>query len=325
MAATEQTILGEALLMIAIVRRIPRNRWISTTELRQMLADSGINVMMRRMQRMLKQIIASPDLHVEVDQRSKPFAYRRSLPDSDLAAERLTPQESLLLRLCQERLRYQMPAALTQSMEPLFNAASDTLRECSTDPKARGWLQKVAFAPASVPMLPPKVKQRIFDAVSEALFRDSKLRVKFRNRLDAVNEADISPLGLVQQDLRLYLVCRFDGYEDCRHLALHRILEARVLEFPADRPKDFSLDAYVASRHFNYSDGRKVKLEIEFTSPETAVTLSETPFNAGQILEQLPDGAWRLEAVVDDTVLLTGWIEAWRGPGGFRQVRRTPV
>ena len=195
----------------------------------------------------------------------------------------------------------------------------------SKSAKTREWLQKVAFVSDTVPMMPPKIKPRIFNAVSEALYRDSKLRVKFHNSRGEENEAVVSPLGLVQQVQRLYLICQFEGYNNIRHLALHRMDEAEVTAFPSVRPQDFSLSQYVASRHFNYSNGGKIHLLIEFTNPETAVNLSETPFNPTQTLQQLEDGAWRLEADMDDTVQLTGWIEAWRERGGFRKVEKTPI
>ena len=171
-------------------------------------------------------------------------------------------------------------------------------------------------------MMPPKILERIFNAVSEALYRDVMLHVKFENSRGEQNEADVSPLGLVQQEQRLYLVCQFAGYDNYRHLALHRISEARVLDFPAVRPRDFSLDKYISERHFNYSNGRRVRLILEFTSPETARNLSETPFNTTQKLQKLPDGAWRLEADMDDTVLLDGWIAGWREKAGIRKVEK---
>ena len=69
----------------------------------------------------------------------------------------------------------------------------------------------------------------------------------------------------MQQDVRLYLVCMFDRYENVRHLALHRLTKARVTEFQAERPKDFSLDSYVNSCHFNYSDGSGRKVDFRNT------------------------------------------------------------
>ena len=118
------------------------------------------------------------------------------------------------------------------------------------------------------------------------------LHVKFKNSRGEQNEADVSPLGLVQQEQRLYLVCQFAGYDNYRHLALHRISEARVLDFPVVRPEDFSLDKYI---------------------------------NTTQKLQKLPAGAWRLEADMDDTVLLDGWIAGWREKAGIRKVEKVLI
>ena len=64
---------------------------------------------------------------------------------------------------------------------------------------------------------------------------------------------------------------------------------------------------------------------LEFTSAETARNLKETPFVGQTSFKALPDGAWRLEAVVDDTVILDGWIAAWRERAGMRRVEKIPL
>ena len=162
--------------------------------------------------------------------------------------------------------------------------------------------------------------------MSNALYRDAKLEVQYENSKAETIRGLVSPLGLVQQEHRLYLICRFDGYDDVRHLALHRIKSAAECEnFPAERPEGFSLQRYIAERHLNFSNGKKVLLEIEFTNPITAKNMLETPFTKDQKLEQLDDGAWRLQAEMDDTVILDGWLAAWKDVAGIRRVVKTEV
>ena len=98
-----------------------------------------------------------------------------------------------------------------------------------------------------------------------------------------------------------------------------------MLDFPADRPKNFRLQEYISQRHVNYSNGRKVRFTVEFTNPATKTILEETPFNRTQTLEELPDGAWRLTAIMDDTVLLDGWAAAWKEIAGIRFVEKVPI
>lgn len=276
------------------------------------------------MQRLLKSIRDCEQLHVDVNDKSKPFGYRRQVPETDLAVDQLKPAEALLFRLFEEHMQYQLPAPLLKSLSPFFAAAKSSLNETKNG-RTHEWLRKVAFVSGTVPMMRPRILPRVFDAVSEALYRDAKLKISFENRKGEKSKAEVSPLGLVQQEQRLYLVCRFVNYDNVRHLALHRITYAEVLDFPAERPKDFSLERYIRDRHFNYSNGGRIRLEIEFTNPETARNMSETPFNSTQVLTELPDGAWRLEAVMDDTVVLQGWIAAWHDIAGMRLVKKTPV
>lgn len=316
-----QNKITDALIVITVLKQIPRH-WITASQIQQNLSALGMELTPRRLQRILESMRGCEELQIEVDKTNRPYGYRRSVPDSDLVIDNLPPTQSLLIRLFEEHMHYQLPAPITGSLRYLFDKASLSLKEQGATDKMNRWLKKVAFVSGCVPMMPPKILERIFNAVSEALYRDVMLHVKFENSRGEQNEADVSPLGLVQQEQRLYLVCQFAGYDNYRHLALHRISEARVLDFPAVRPRDFSLDKYISERHFNYSNGRRVRLILEFTSPETARNLSETPFNTTQKLQKLPDGAWRLEADMDDTVLLDGWIAGWREKAGIRKVEK---
>lgn len=318
----KDTTARDALTILAILKRIPRSHWITTTELLRLLAESGREIAPRRMQRILRELVDEKEFGVELDARSKPFAYRRRVPDANLAGTKLSPQVSLLIRMAEEYLKRQLPAPLVKSLDYLFEEARLSLNEAGATSRAASWLKKVDIVPDGVPMLPPNIKPRIFDAVSEALYRESKLEIDYVNHMDRPKHAVVSPLGLVQQAYRVYLVCRFEGYDNVRHLALHRLENAVVLDFPAERPKNFTLDAYIASRHFNYSNGGKVRLELEFESDVMAKNLCETPLTRTQKLERLPDGFWRLEADVDDTVLLDGWIAAWSKGGRIRNVKK---
>lgn len=316
----------EALLVLTVLRLIPRHGWISTPELEQSLAEAGYPIESRRLQRILQSLRNRDEFGVECNTKSKPFGYRRRVSDSDLGVTRLRPQECLLLRLAEEHLKYQLPSPILKSLEPLFDAARLALKEAGSTARQREWLGKVAFVPDSISLMPPKILPRIFDAVSEALYRDSKLEIEYvSTKNKAGSTYTVSPLALVQQENRLYLVCRFENYDNVRHLALHRIKNAKVLEFAADRPKDFSLKKYVDGRHVNYSNGSKILFVMEFSNPDTARILTETPFNRTQKLTQLPEGGWRLEAVMDDTVLLDGWVAAWKKGAGISFVEKRPV
>ena len=208
-----------------------------------------------------------------------------------------------------------------ESLRPVFDKARESMKELPVSDPAAGWMKKVAVAPVALHFMPPQVLPRIFQAVSRALWRNVKLDIEYENSEGSLTKSMVSPLGLVQQGERSYLVCIFEGYGDVRHLALHRIRTAQVLSFASERPAGFSLDAYVAGRHFNYSNGQKVQLVLESASESLKRYLMETPFNPSQKLTELEGGFWRVEAVLDDTVLIDAWITAW-GAGIFRRIER---
>jgi len=60
----------------------------------------------------------------------------------------------------------------------------------------------------------------------------------------------------------MYLVCRFDGYDNERSLALHRILTARTSTLIFERPKDFDLKQYDNDGRFGYGDGTHIRLSL---------------------------------------------------------------
>ena len=54
--ARKDTAAQDALLILAILKRIPRSSWITSTEIGQALAESGREVPTRRLQRILREL-----------------------------------------------------------------------------------------------------------------------------------------------------------------------------------------------------------------------------------------------------------------------------
>ncbi len=66
----------DALLVLRILKLIPRNHWISTPEIKQALEESGYAIEPRRLQRILRDIHRCDDLYVECNTAGKPYGYR---------------------------------------------------------------------------------------------------------------------------------------------------------------------------------------------------------------------------------------------------------
>lgn len=117
------------------------------------------------------------------------------------------------------------------------------------------------------------------------------------------------PLGLAQQGARLYLVCRFDGYDNERSLALHRIQKATVSTFNFQRPKEFKLSQYDADGRFGFGEGELVKLSFSINK-QAGLYLAETPLSKDQIMNQTEDRIDTLATVIKSR-LLEQWLEGF--------------
>jgi predicted DNA-binding transcriptional regulator YafY len=174
----------------------------------------------------------------------------------------------------------------------------------------------------TVPVLPPKLAEGVFETVSEALLHNRMLNIVYRNAQGETKDKRIKPLGLAQAEARLFLVCLFDGYTDTRNLALHRILSAQDTGMPFDRPTDFDLKAYDDNGRFAYGKGDQIRLKI-WVSEYLGLLMHETPLSEDQTLEPMeepqplakegqPRQGWLLQATVVQSDLLVRWL---RGQG----------
>ena len=216
-------------LAVELLRRIPRSRKVTAKELHQQLKDAGMERDLRTIQRQLE--LLSEHFEIERDDRNKPYGYRWLDQAKSLAVPNLTPQESLLLKLAEDHLKYQVPARLMQSMDTFFSQARRNLGPESNAALEKQWPEKVRVVATSQPLLPPKIKPGVFETVSDALYANRWLELDYRNASGKRSKMEIMPLGLVQQGPRLYLVCRYRDFDSERNLALHRIISASMIGY----------------------------------------------------------------------------------------------
>ena len=117
------------------------------------------------------------------------------------------------------------------------------------------------------------------------------------------------PLGLAQQGPRMYLVCRFVGYDNERSLALHRILTASASTLTFERPKDFDLKQYDDDGRFGYGDGQLVRLSFRIEK-EAGLHLLESPLSTDQTVVELDD-SYVITATVVDSAMLEWWLRGF--------------
>lgn len=301
--------LNTTVLALELLRRIPRNRRATAAELHEQLSHAGIERDIRTIQRLLETLCQHFD--IECDDRSKPYGYRWKVYSSGLSLPALSEQEALLLLLAEEHLSHFLPRGVMKSMEGFFLQARTKLGPCGTSKPIQQWLRKIRVVNATQPTLPPKIDEDVFHAVSNALYTNHWLELEYRNVTGKSSEARVMPLGLAQQGVRLYLVCRYEGYAEERILALHRIVSARVAELSFERPADFDLERYDADGKFGFGNGKRLRLRFS-TDKETGFHLLESPLSTDQ---QAVDSGDRFDisATVVETVQLHRWLRGF-GP-----------
>ncbi|MFP5446381.1 MAG: helix-turn-helix transcriptional regulator, partial [Betaproteobacteria bacterium] len=232
----------------------------------------------------------------------------------------LTPQESLLLQLAEEHLKNLLPPRLMKSMDAFFIQARRNMGPESSSRLEREWPEKVRVVATSQPLLPPKIVSGVFEAVSEALYSNHWLHIEYKNAGGKRTSADVMPLGLVQQGSRLYLVCRYQGFDNERNLALHRIAAAEVSTLTFERPKTFDLKRYDDDGRVGFGEGEKVRLVFRIER-SAGLHLMESPLSSDQQVVELEDGELEITATVVDSAMLEWWL---RGFGdAVSRVRRT--
>ena len=302
-----------------LLRRIPRGRTVTAPELQQQLADAGFERDMRTIQRQLETL--SECFELDRDDSSKPYRYCWKERAKGLSLPTLTTQESLLLMLAEQHLSSLLPAKLMKSMEGFFTQARSQLGDKGSTQHEREWLKKVRVVSTSQPLLPPKIDPVVFDQVSNALYGNNWLEVDYKNAAGKRTATRVKPLGLAQQGPRMYLVCRFDGYDNERSLALHRIVAARAMTLTFERPRDFDLKQYDDDGRFGYGNGKRIRLSFHIEKA-AGLHLLESPLSADQQVVELENG-YEITATVVDSEMLEWWL---RGFGeSIREIAKRPV
>lgn len=320
MAGDRKDSLDTAFLLLEILKRIPKTRKIMAADLRAQLAAIGLDRDIRTIQRHLDTL--SERFDIERDDRTKPYGYRWKAGAEGIALPSLSAQESLLFKMAHEHLRALLPPNLSKAMAGIFEQAERNLGPGTSAPQERAWLNKVRVVPTSQPLLPPDIRPNVFETVADALFNNHLLDLVYRNAAGRTQEARVMPLGLAQQGPRLYLVCRFDGYDNERNLALHRIISITASTLTFDPPKDFDLARFDADGRFGYGNGEKIRLKFRIDK-DAGFHITESPLSKGQTVVEHED-CYEISATVVDSAMLEWWLRGF-GDALFGDVSRAPL
>jgi predicted DNA-binding transcriptional regulator YafY len=214
--------------------------------------------------------------------------------------------------MAEQHLRNLLPAPVLKSMEGFFSQARLKLRTSTRAKENAAWLDKVRVVPTTQPLRPPKLREGVFEAVSNALYADHWLDIDYQNVAGKRGTYKVMPLGLVQQGERLSLVCRYDGHSDIRHLALNRFHRATDTGLPFERPKDFDLRHHDEEEQ-RFGFGRGERIELVFRLPKTTgFFITESHLSSDQKVREIGD-RYEFRATVVKSLQLRQWLRGF-GP-----------
>jgi predicted DNA-binding transcriptional regulator YafY len=292
---------------LELLKRIPKVRKITARELCEQLAAAGFDRDIRTVQRQLESLSEAFD--IERDDRSKPYGYSWKRNAEAFNLPRLSEQESVLLALAETYLSNLLPRSILSSMKGFFEQAKYNLGPHDSAKSAKEWLEKVQIVSTTQPLLPPTIRKGVFGVVSEGLYKNKWLNLRYENQNGYENDVRVMPLGLAQQASRLYLVVRYDGFDDERNLALHRIKKAELSTISFKRPTNFNFNQYVRDGRFGFGDGKRVLLSFSI-SKSAGYHLTESRLSEDQSTTFIDDH-YLIEATVIDSDMLDGWLRSF--------------
>jgi predicted DNA-binding transcriptional regulator YafY len=289
-------------LALELLRRIPRGRKVTAPQLRAQLADAGIVREPKTIRRQLAFLCEHFD--VERDD-ARPAGYCRIGGAKAFTLAAMSEHEALLLRLAQQQLAAFLPPSVTRSLDGFFAEAHRSLDPLGDARLARQWLGKVRVINPTLKMLPAKIRPGVFENVSQALYANRWLRVRYRDGKGNASDKKVMPLGLAQQGPRLYLVFRYAADARDQSLVLHRMLSAEQEVHTFERP-DFDFDRFDDDGAIAFGTGKRVRLRVRITR-EAGNLLRETPLSKDQDIRE--DGDHLIvTATVADSLLLKRWL-----------------
>jgi len=299
--------------LLAILRIVPREpRRIDAGSIERRLSEEGIRISRRSVQRDLERIAARmPALRCETEGRRFWWSWERDAPMVEIPGMGIAA--AVTLEMVRRHLTVTLPRSSVRNLAPWFDRAKIVLGEQAGRAMAR-WPGKVRVVARGFPLRPPDITPAVFDAVSEALLEDRRLRLSYRARgASRAKEYETNPLGLVVRDGLVTLLATAWDYDEVLRFHLHRATAAESLDSPARQVPGFDLDAFLAAGGVGFPLGGEPLGLVALVDEEIAVTLRETPIAADQNLLPSSDDQFRLTATVPDTLELRGWIRSY-GP-----------
>jgi len=128
-----------------------------------------------------------------------------------------------------------------------------------------------------------------------------------------VEDCRVSPLGLVQQGVRTYLIAKKRGSRQPVSILLARIMEATITSGHMEYPENWSLEAFL-KKGIGYPvfepNMYGETYEFKFWVDAGTQWLKETKLSEKQITKDNPDGSYIIQVELPLTEELVRWLQS---------------
>ena len=284
---------------------LQRTQKLTTTEIRDRLAARGHNVTPRTVQRDLEQLASAYPL--DCDDQSKPYRWSWHPNAARLSAPAMDWPEAISFYLLTTYLGGVLPGSVNDGIQVYVEEAKRKLKQHFDQLPLRRWPERVRIVQPGPPGLPPLTKRAAHLVLTEAVLLGRKVKLRYQSLDKALAKTyTVAPLGLIQYGAVFYLPVRFDGHEDVRMIALHRVMRAELLDEPSGI-ESFDLSAWIDTGVLGFGGTEKIDMVLRFHHGAGA-HLNETPLAEGQAVTAEPNNRHKVSATLINTVQLRRWI-----------------
>ncbi len=271
--------LSRQWVMLKHIPAWPNSR--STKEIHQYLVSEGHETDLRTTQRDLDRLCVDFPLTSIQNGRANHWQWGKGAHALEIPS--MTPSTALVFKLVEQYLKPLLPNSTLALIKPYLERATEIMKTTHF----QGWRKNVRMLNRGPRLITPPVKPAIRDVVYTALMENRQFTARYRSRK---NEKPIvytvNPLGLVIRDGISYVISTLWGYDDLKHLALHRIQSASITDNKSRRIRGFDLDRYIeqeSSFAYPVTSG-ELKLKVRFDQA-TAYHLHESKLSLDQVLK----------------------------------------
>lgn len=155
--------------------------------------------------------------------------------------------------------------------------------------------------------------QQVIHTVQWALLRGKQLAGKYSSPYAAKpHKLSLHPYRLCLVKQAWYLVARPGNEDQPKTYRVTRFKSLRMLDIPAQVPRDFDLRRYLGNAWSVYRGDRTYDVEVVFT-PEAAPLVTETTWHHTQQVKRHADGRVTLAFRVDGLNEILWWLLGWAG------------